>query len=134
VPDLARLGTTIDLAVLSACDSGRGPRGAGGDVVGLTRSLLTVGVRQLVVSLWPVDDVLACLTMVGLHRELLAGRPPSAALATAQRELRMLSVAEAGYRYRQLCSETGMEPPRGRPTEAGDSHPFFWAPFVHVGG
>jgi CHAT domain-containing protein len=40
VPDLMGLDTTLDLAVLSACDSGRGRATAAGDLIGLTRALL----------------------------------------------------------------------------------------------
>ena len=44
-----------------------------------------------VVSLWPVDDVVACVTMVIFHEELLKGEPPAVALASAQR-----AVADVG--------------------------------------
>ena len=142
VPDLVGLGTTVDLAVLSACDSGRGQAGSAGDTVGLTRAFLGAGVRELIVSLWPVHDQIAGLTMVALHRELLADRPPAAALARAQREVCALSVAEANDQYRTLDLEAGppaqrtrhIGPVRNEPVVPGIDHPFFWAPFIHVGG
>jgi len=102
VSDLIGLRIDADLAVLSACDTGRGAMSLGGDIVGLTRGLLAAGVKRSVVSLWPVDDVAACVTMVGFHGKLLRGDPPALALAAAQREIRALSGAELAARYREL--------------------------------
>jgi CHAT domain-containing protein len=145
VPDLMGLDTTVDLAVLSACDSGRGRATAAGDMIGLTRALLAAGVHHLVVSLWPVDDQLACLAMVRFHEELLGGRPPAWALATAQRALRAMSRPEADDRYLALQGEAGIDGPLGTRSardlgmEGTDgpsddlSQPGYWAPFVHVG-
>jgi CHAT domain-containing protein len=146
IPDLAGVGAAVDLAVLSACDSGRGRATSAGDVVGLTRAFLSAGVRQLVTSLWPVDDRLACLTMVGFHRELLGGRPPAAALSAAQREVRGLTAAEVDERYGDLVAGAGRDPAAEDPSRTRDirprhnqppvqdvDHPFFWAPFIHVG-
>jgi CHAT domain-containing protein len=139
------LDTTVELAVLSACDSGRGRATAAGDVIGLTRALMSAGVRQLVVSLWPVDDQLACLTMVRLHEELLSGRSPVWALAAAQRAVRAMSRREADDRYRSLQAEAGINASPGarsardlgspEPDLASEDPlpPYFWAPFVHVG-
>ncbi|XVU28210.1 CHAT domain-containing protein [Actinoplanes sp. CA-054009] len=145
VPDLMGLGTTIDLAILSACDSGRGRAGSAGDVVGLTRAFLGAGVRELIVSLWPVHDRIACLTMVALHRHLLAGAPTAVALAQAQRETRAMTEPEANDLYRALEQQAGRDdgPPSTRtrhigpdidePEVPGIDHPFFWAPFIHIG-
>ncbi|SNY39101.1 CHAT domain-containing protein [Paractinoplanes atraurantiacus] len=145
VPDLMGLGTTIDLAVLSACDSGRGRVGSAGDVVGLTRAFLGAGVRELIVSLWPVHDRIACLTMVALHRHLLAGEPTAVALARAQRETRAMTEPEANDLYHSLETEAGRDdgpaslrtrhigPDTDDPQVPGIDHPFFWAPFIHVG-
>jgi CHAT domain-containing protein len=140
VPDLAGLDTTIDLAVLSACDSGRGRATAAGDLVGLSRSLLGAGVRELIVSLWPVDDMLACLTMVALHEQLLT-EPGSVgrALAVAQARIRVTSRAKALEWYSGLGG--GVNADRVRTTrDLGDvnwtldpSLPFYWAPFIHIG-
>jgi len=105
VSDLIGLHIDADLAVLSACDTGRGTVSLGGDVVGLTRGLLAAGVKRSVVSLWPVDDVAACLTMVRLHENLLGGDSPAMALARAQRGVRTMSGGELAERYRELGGE-----------------------------
>lgn len=145
VPDLMGLDTTIDLAVLSACDSGRGRATAAGDVIGLTRALMSAGARELVVSLWPVDDQLACLTMVRFHEQLLTPVPPAEALTAATRAVRAMSRAEADAEYAALRATAGGEaaggvrsardirPDRPAPRRDDPGHPAFWAPFVHVG-
>jgi CHAT domain-containing protein len=102
VSDLIGLRIDADLAVLSACDTGRGAVSLGGDIVGLTRGLLAAGVKRSVVSLWPVDDVAACVTMVAFHSMLLRGNPPALALTAAQREIRALPGADLAARYREL--------------------------------
>ena len=56
VAELVGLRFETHLAVLTGCDTGRGTATLGGDVIGLTRSLLRGGVRRAVVSLWPVDE------------------------------------------------------------------------------
>ncbi len=102
VSDLIGLDIGADLAILSACDTGRGTTTMGGDLVGLVRGLLASGVRRCVVSLWPVDDVAACVTMAMFHRHLKRGTAPAVALAQAQREIRTLSGSEIADRYRAL--------------------------------
>jgi CHAT domain-containing protein len=102
VSDLIGLHIGADLAVLSACDTGRGTTTLGGDLVGLARGLTAAGVLRCVVSLWPVDDVAACVTMAAFHARVQAGVPPARALAEAQREIRALSGEEIAARYRAL--------------------------------
>jgi CHAT domain-containing protein/Flp pilus assembly protein TadD len=53
--ELFDLSLSADLAVLSACDTGRGEI-TGDGVVGLSRSLIAAGVPSVIVSLWAVDD------------------------------------------------------------------------------
>jgi CHAT domain-containing protein len=102
VSDLIGLQVDAELAVLSACDTGRGTTTLGGDLVGLTRGLLAAGVKRSVVSLWPVDDVAACVTMTAFHEKLHGGESPAAALAKAQREIRAMAAEELAARYREL--------------------------------
>ena len=148
VAELIRVQMRAPLAVLSACDTGRGTATLGGDVVGLTRSLLASGVRRAVVSLWPVDDSTACVTMACFYERLVAGDPPAAALASAQQTIHGLDHAALRARYTELA---GIEPLRGlghrrgeiedrdlhsdeviRPPLGGDAERH-WAPFILVG-
>jgi CHAT domain-containing protein len=143
VPDLVGLDADIDLAVLSACDTGHGRATASGDLIGLTRALLGAGTRELIVSLWPVDDEIGCLTMVRLHEAVRRGRGTAQALTEAQQAVRAMTWADVDAAYADLearSSRSGV----GRPeTDVGNvpaprypddpSHPAYWAPFVHVG-
>lgn len=156
VSDLVGLHIGADLAVLSACDTGRGTTTLGGDLVGLARGLTAAGVLRCVVSLWPVDDVAACVTMVAFHRRVCAGVPPAQALAEAQREIRALSGAAIAERYRALGgtlapgsravrrkAQGGTRTlPAFPEVDAGDDAPVedrgghlasIWAPFVLIG-
>jgi CHAT domain-containing protein len=102
VSDLIGLKIDADLAVLSACDSGRGAASLGGDVVGLARGLIAAGARRSVVSLWPVDDAPACVTMNLFHERLVEGTPPAEALHAAQNDLRAMSSSHISEHYAEL--------------------------------
>lgn len=157
VSDFIGLQIDADLAVLSACDTGRGTTTLGGDVIGLTRGLLAAGVKRCVVSLWPVDDVAACVTMVAFHSLLKkGGKSPAEALAMAQEGVRNLSGAEIAARYRAMGGVLGAgerswrrgastpgrqlaafpEPPPDDETMVDDtagSSARIWAPFILIG-
>ena len=86
--DISRLRLNADLAVLSGCDTGRGRSIDGEGVIGLTRSFVIAGARRVVASLWEVDDLATAELMRRFYREMLERhRPPSAALAIAQRQM-----------------------------------------------
>jgi CHAT domain-containing protein len=79
--DLRRL----DLAVLSACDTGLGEAAAGEGVYGLQRAFHLGGCRNVVASLWKVDDQATAALMALFYRNLWAkGEPPLQALRHAQ--------------------------------------------------
>ena len=102
VSDLVGLRIDSELAVLSACDSGRGAASLGGDVVGLARGLIAAGARRSVVSLWPVDDAPACVTMSLFHERLAEGLPVATALHAAQNDVRAMSGTDLSARYLDL--------------------------------
>jgi CHAT domain-containing protein len=106
VADLMGLRANAELAVLSACDSGRGRETVGGDVVGLARGLIASGVRRSVVSLWPVDDGAACVTMALFHDQLAGGIAPAPALQAAQKAIRAMSGADIAAHYVQLGGDS----------------------------
>lgn len=105
--DFARLDLRADVAVLSACDTGRGRLVRGEGVVGLVRALFVAGCPRVVVSLRHVADASTCDLMTEFHRGMrTSGLSPSAALRAAK--LAMLRDASAPSRAR----------------------PYHWAPFV----
>ena len=104
--ELIHMGIKADLAVLSACETGRGQASDGEGLVGLTWALFVSGVRNAVVSQWRVESESASALMVGLHKRVRNGQRPSEALRQSVLELMK------DERYQ---------------------HPTYWAAFVSVG-
>jgi CHAT domain-containing protein len=94
------------LVTLSACDTGNGVVRTGEGVYGLRRAFVLAGTETLVMSLWPVSDLITRETMAGYYSGLKQGLGRGAALRRMQ--LRMLR----------------------RP---GRAHPFYWASFIQAG-
>ncbi|MCC6348514.1 MAG: CHAT domain-containing protein [Candidatus Eisenbacteria bacterium] len=110
--EIHRLSLGCELAMLSACETARGPRVAGEGSFALSRAFLAAGARRVVASLWAVDDRAAPVVVRRLFDAVAAadraGRPCdyAAALREAKRALR--------------------RDPRW-------ADPFYWAPFVLSG-
>lgn len=93
---------SLDLAVLSACESLRAPDRDGG-FFGLTEAFLAAGAHGVVASGWRVDDREAAPLMLRFHREYRHSGDAAAALRAAQVEAMHRtpgsSLAWAGFRY-----------------------------------
>lgn len=100
----------VELAVLSACDTGVGKVLDGEGVASLRRAFDLAGARTLVTSLWPVDDGAARVWMRGLYEKRLSGLSTVDSVRAASLEI--------------LKAERA----RGRTT-----HPYFWGSFVAAG-
>ena len=96
----------VDLAVLSACQTGQGEIGDDG-VMGLQRGFKKAGVNSLLMTLWKVDDEATHLFMTKFYEQLAKGSSKQESLVDAQRYLR----EETSYK---------------------DSH--FWAAFILLDG
>ncbi len=68
---------------LSACDGGRVSVRRGDEPLGMTASLLALGVRSVVAAVSPVPDVVAHQVMKRYHANLAAGLDVSSSLASA---------------------------------------------------
>jgi len=90
--------------VLSGCETGSGRRAAGEEMLGLARGFLARGARQLVVSLWPVDDASAGRLVAMFHEERAVGASAREAIQRASLKIR-----------------------------EDLPHPYFWSPFVLLG-
>jgi CHAT domain-containing protein len=102
--DIARLNVPAELVVLSACDSAAGENVNGEGVMGLSYAFLHAGAKQVIATLWSVDDARSRELMVAFYRELMRnGRNTAEALRQSQ--LRLM---------------------RNRAT----SSPYFWAGFT----
>lgn len=85
--EIARMKLKAELAVLSACDTGRGAI-TGDGVIGLSRGFITAGVPTLVVSLWPVSDEATAVLMTHYYSAIQSGTDKAAALREAMLETR----------------------------------------------
>jgi CHAT domain-containing protein len=94
------------VAVLSACETGRGRVTPGEGVIGMSWALFAAGCPTSVVSLWKTESAATRTLMVEFHRHLIRG--DSAALALRHAQLKL------------------MRDPK-------TAHPMYWAPFVVVG-
>ncbi len=104
--EFMRMNLHADLAILSACESGRGRVAEGEGLMGLTWSLFVAGVRTTVVSQWQVEAGSTTELMVSLHQHLRRGEKPAEALRGA-----ILALMK-DERYR---------------------HPMYWSAFVVAG-
>jgi tetratricopeptide (TPR) repeat protein len=83
VHDLDRLTRPPRLLLLSACEAARTAALPGDALLGLAAALCGLGTRTLIAPVLPVADAGSRALMVDLHRRLLAGTGPAAALAAA---------------------------------------------------
>lgn len=110
--EIHRLALDADLAVLSACETARGRLVAGEGTFALSRAFLAAGAREVVASLWPVDDRSTAQLVGTLFRSLAAAGPRRRALDVA----RALRDAKRAVRRDPRWAD-----------------PFYWAPFVLSG-
>jgi len=72
------------LVVLSACDTGLGEVRIGEGVLGLRRGFIQAGAQNLLITLWPIDDVSAVDLMRDFYSELKTNEKPARALWRVQ--------------------------------------------------
>jgi CHAT domain-containing protein len=78
---------SIDLIVLSACETGLGDI-TGEGVFGLQRGFKKAGVNSILMSLWKVDDDATQTLMVEFYKNFLNGETKAKSLLKAQRYVR----------------------------------------------
>ncbi|HNS02711.1 MAG TPA: CHAT domain-containing protein [Anaerolineae bacterium] len=124
---LASLRLRCDLATLSACESGLSQVRRGDELMGLVRAFLAAGAPAVIATLWRVDERSTRLLMERFYREVAAGAGFAGALQQAQLYLRELGREEALALLGKDTSSAGW-------AERPFADPFYWAPFVLVGG
>ena len=107
--ELYNMNLDIDLAVLSACNTGAGQIKKGEGIMSLSRAFQHAGVASTVHSLWKVPDDATAEIMVGFYSHLKDGVGKAEALRRAK----------LGY------LENAVAPQR--------RHPFYWAGFIASG-
>ena len=101
------LDLNANLVTMSACQTGMGRVSKGEGIIGLSRALLFAGARNIVVSLWKVNDESTSELMTSFYDgSIVGGHNFSRALSEAKREL--------------------MKNP-------GTSNPYHWASFILIG-
>jgi CHAT domain-containing protein len=90
------------LVVLSACETGLGEYHPGEDIYGLQRGFLSAGAKNLMMSLWKVDDQATSDLMDIFYTRYLSQNHPSKALREAQ--LRMIKKYPEPYYWGPFLS------------------------------
>jgi len=96
-----------ELVVLSACDTAKGGVDYSEGVFGLGRALRTAGARNVLVTLWPLDDLLARDFMADFYKNWLSAGKSDPAKALRDTQLQWIK-------------------------QAGRSDPAAWAPYVVI--
>lgn len=78
--------TRVQLVTLAACSSAAGTPVARETRYGLPLAFRRAGVRDVVSSLWPIEDAAAATWMEAFYQRILAGEPVAQAFAATQRE------------------------------------------------
>ncbi len=90
--------------VLSACESGRISVRRGEEALGMTASLLAMGVPTVVAAGSPVPDDVAHSVMTEYHQALAAGMDSASALASVTADGDLLAAAFTCYGSKWQCS------------------------------
>ena len=110
---------SVDLAVLSACESGLGTPIGGEGLLGLQRAFHVAGARTVVASFWKVPDVMTSTLMARFYENLwVTGKGKGEALREAQ--LWLLHGERTGLEF---------DPERRLPEGASTLPPESWAAF-----
>jgi CHAT domain-containing protein len=114
VHDISSTPISPELVFLGACSTATGRSTLSEGVIGITRAFLKAGARNVVSTLWGVEDRSAFRLVKVFYKRLLEGDDSVTALAEARRMTAHGTIS----------------------TTAGDismAHPFFWAGFIHTG-
>jgi CHAT domain-containing protein/Flp pilus assembly protein TadD len=131
----------LELAVLSACETGLGEAAHGEGIFGLQRAFHLAGTRNVVASLWKVDDeATAALMALFYHHLWQEQRPPLEALRRAQLALYRnpqavpLLARQRGPDFDVTVRRVSQAPaPAAEPRSAGRAAVKDWAAFVLSG-
>jgi len=119
----------VDLAVLSACETGLGKVEGGEGVLGLQRAFQLAGARTAVTSLWKVPDAATQALMTRFHQNLWEKKMGK---VEALRDAQIWLIKE-GWKHPELDLRGGLVRPEVKLKEGDRISPFYWAAFVLSG-
>ncbi len=117
----------VDLAVLSACETGLGRVAGGEGVLGLQRAFQTAGARTCITSLWKIDDAATQAVMTEFYTNLWQKKLGKLE-ALRQAQLAMLKRYDAKERKFR-----GLDLPESSVPATHRDSPFYWSAFVLSG-
>jgi CHAT domain-containing protein len=96
--DIAQLNVPAELVILSACDSAAGDNVNGEGVMGLSYAFLHAGAKQVISTLWSVDDRKSRELMIPFYQEFMRNnRNAAEALRRSQMKLMRNPTTSAPY-------------------------------------
>jgi len=113
-----------DLVTLSGCQTGLGQRVAGEGYVGLAHALLQAGARNLLVSLWRVEDEATCLLMTRFYENITGSFTGRRGDFESEPLAKAIALREAKHWLRTWADDTGKQIYR---------HPVYWSAFILIG-
>ena len=116
----------VELAVLSACETGLGDSAGGEGLLGLQRAFQVAGAKTVVASLWKVDDDATRKLMVRFYQNLWDPKEPLSKLE-ALREAQLWMLKEGVKRGLVPADE------EKKSNQATRTPPRYWAGFVLSG-
>ncbi|PZO45514.1 MAG: hypothetical protein DCF15_21470, partial [Phormidesmis priestleyi] len=126
---------SVDLIVLSACETGTGSiKDANGEeILGFGYLMQDAGARAVISSLWPVSDGGTQELMTNFYEALkVSGMTKAKALQQAQIALITGNQIDASSGERFTFTPRNPENPEALPNSRL-SHPYYWAPFILIG-
>jgi CHAT domain-containing protein/Tfp pilus assembly protein PilF len=127
----------LELAVLSACETGLGDVAGGEGTFGLQRAFHMAGTRNVIASLWKVPDRSTAALMALFYRNLWEKNlTPMESLRQAQLEIYMNpgKIGELAKGFRgQFQEVSGKGDLETKPGKDGTAHPLLWAAFTLSG-
>ncbi len=100
--EIGELNLSADLVVLSSCESGGGKLDIGEGIEGFVKAFMQAGARNMLVSLWEVEDFTTATFMKTFYENINKG------YAEALRSAKLEMIASPRLRHR---------------------HPYYWSPF-----